>query len=97
MKIVGDGLVRPGDGAFERIHHRHMHDRPDVGEVALRDSEVQGTERLRGHNACTILQVGKPVLQHVVHLRKITVKEQKAELADGKAEQCSPLGQKQSC
>ena len=74
-----------------------MHDRPDVGEVALRDSEVQGTERLRGHNACTILQVGKPVLQHVVHLRKITVKEQKAELADGKAEQCSPLGQKQNC
>ena len=74
-----------------------MHDRPDVGEVALRDSEVKGTERLRGHNACTILQVSEPVLQHVVHLRKITVKEQKAELADGEAEQCSPLGQKQSC
>ena len=68
VKVVGDWLVSPGHRTFERVHNRHMHDGPNVGEVALSDSEIERTEGLRGHNSSTIFQVSKPILEHVVHL-----------------------------
>ena len=71
MKIVRDRLVSPRHRALEWIHDRHMHDGPNVGEVALSDSEIEGTEGLRGHNSSTIFQVSKPILEHVVHLEVI--------------------------
>ena len=68
MKIVRDRLVSPRDRALEWIHDRHMHDGPNVREVALSYSKIERTEGLGGHNSGSILQISKPVLQHMVHL-----------------------------
>lgn len=55
MKVVRDGLVSPGHGAFEWVHNGHMHDGPNVRQVALCDSEIEGAEGLRGHNSSAVL------------------------------------------
>ena len=68
MKIIRDRLVSPGHRALEWVHDGHMHDGANVREVALSDSEVERTEGLGRHNSGSILQVSKPVLEHVVHL-----------------------------
>ena len=44
---------------FERVHDADMHDGADVGEVALRDPEVEGAEGFARHNARPVLQVRK--------------------------------------
>ena len=68
VQVVRDRLVSPRDRALQWVHHRDVHDRADVGQVSFRDPKIERTERFGRHNAGTILQVGKPVLEHVIHL-----------------------------
>ena len=45
---------------FERVHDADVHDGADVGEVPLRDPEVERAEGFARHDARSVLQVCKP-------------------------------------
>ena len=45
---------------FERVHDADVHDGADIGEVPLRDPEVERTEGFARHDPGSVLQVCKP-------------------------------------
>ena len=59
--------VREAKPTFERVHDADVHDGADVGEVALRDPEVERAEGFARHNPRPVLQVSKPKEQHISH------------------------------
>ena len=68
MEIITDGFVRPTDAPLERIHDAHVHDRSDIRQVSLRDTEVERTKWFTGHDPCSVLQIGKSFLQMMINL-----------------------------
>lgn len=67
VQKVWDGLPRPRNGPSQWTHLRHVHNRAYVAEIPVRYPEIQRAEALGGDDSRPVLQVGKALLQLVVH------------------------------